>query len=266
LEPPPVEESSDTPEPAQTEPEVADPAPSNCPSDMVEVAGDFCPDAAEECIRWAEAVHRNGESDIDPNVCEEFRFPSRCASRQRVPMHFCIDRYEWPNRAGEVPATLTSWQQAKASCESVGKRLCSEEEWTLACEGPEMKPYPYGDGYHRDSTACNIDNRPWLDPETTPFEELDKRKCSGEMSACRSDFGVYDMVGNVDEWVYNDRGNVDHAPYVSGLMGGHWVYGIRNRCRAITVSHQPSFSYYVTGARCCSDSESEEESDSAQAR
>ncbi len=61
------------------------------------------------------------------------------------------------------------------------------------------------------------------------------------------------MTGNVDEWVFNTHGNAHHEPWISGLMGGHWVYGVRNRCRAITESHEPAFTFYVTGARCCSD-------------
>jgi formylglycine-generating enzyme required for sulfatase activity len=146
-----------------------------------------------------------------------------------------------------------SWLEAKYSCASVGKRLCTDDEFTFACEGPQMKPYPYGDGYKRDSSACNIDRRPWIDPWVNPFEVVDRRTASGAFERCHSDFGVYDIVGNVDEWVYNTRGRTDRAPWVSGLMGGHWVAGIRNRCRAITDSHEPTFVFYVTGARCCAD-------------
>ncbi len=222
-----------------------------CPDDMVEVEGDFCPEALEECLRWIDKDHQNPGGAVDPNMCAEFRSPSRCRSKERVPMHFCIDRYEWPNRPGEVPATAMSWLEAKAACEGAGKRLCNGEEWTFACEGEAMKPYPYGDGYHRDSSACNMDVNPWMDPVATPFARLDKRTPSGAFASCQSDTGVFDLTGNVDEWVYNESGSPDHVPYVSGLMGGHWVHGVRNRCRAITVTHEPHFSFYVTGTRCC---------------
>jgi sulfatase modifying factor 1 len=234
---------------APTEPSPPETPASACPDDMVEVAGDFCPAVIQECLKWLDEDHTNKRGAVDPNMCAEFRRKSRCVASKR-PMHYCVDRYEWPNRAGELPTTGMSWHEAKASCESVGKRLCTEDEWTFACEGPRMKPYPYGDGYRRDETACNTDV-PWRDPQTSSLEELDKRVPSGSRERCRSDFGAYDMVGNADEWVFNTQGHARREPWISGMMGGHWVHGVRNRCRALTDWHEPTFTFYVTGARCC---------------
>ena len=55
---------------------------------------------------------------------------------------FCMDRYEFPNRKGEVPATCASWADAKAICGHVGKRLCGEKEWEAACRGPAQRRPP----------------------------------------------------------------------------------------------------------------------------
>jgi formylglycine-generating enzyme required for sulfatase activity len=224
-----------------------------CPEDMVEVRGAFCPDVVQECLRWIDKEHKNKLGVVDPNMCEKFRRPSKCISARRVPMHFCVDRYEWPNIAGALPESRMSWLDVRANCEAAGKRLCTEDEWTFACEGPDSKPYPYGDGYHRDAQACNADQSAWTDPWLTPFEKLDHRSPSGAHASCRSDFGVYDMVGNVDEWVVNTHGKSNRYPWISGLKGGHWVRGVHNQCRYMTDSHEPAFSFYVTGARCCSD-------------
>ena len=73
-------------------------------------------------------------------------------------MHFCIDRFEYPNRKGEYPVVYVDWYESNRICESDGKRLCTEEEWTFACEGEEALPYPYG--YDRDKDACLVD-KPW---------------------------------------------------------------------------------------------------------
>ncbi len=140
-----------------------------CPPDMVEVKGDFCPTVLQECLRWVDKDHANKLGVVDPNMCAEFRFPSLCTSSKLVPMHFCVDRYEWPNVPGEVPATRMSWVEARSNCQAIGKRLCTDQEWTFACEGPSMKPYPYGDGYHRDSSACNMDRRPWIESLDAPL-------------------------------------------------------------------------------------------------
>lgn len=235
-----------------------------CPSDMVEVEGDFCPAVVQECLKWLDPDNKGANG---PARCAEFR-QTKCLSRARVHMHFCIDKYEWPNRAGVLPQVKMSYYDAERACSTVGKRLCDADEFTLSCEGPDMKPYPYGDGYHRDSSACNID-RPAIDPfkhpidpvtgkvnrsidsGERPLEEVDQREPAGSHPECVSPYGAYDMVGNADEWVYNPRGNRHKGPWYSGLKGGHWVNGARNRCRPMTEAHGPDFSFYVTSTRCC---------------
>jgi formylglycine-generating enzyme required for sulfatase activity len=154
---------------------------------------------------------------------------------------------------------MASWNEARASCESFGKRLCADTEWTLACEGPERQPYPYGDGYVRNDQACNID-KPYIwpkperifDPKTQEEElsRLDQREPSGSRDACVSPFGVRDMVGNVDEWVINE--SQFGKPYRSGLKGGYWG-PVRTRCRPMTTAHEEAFRYYQIGFRCCGD-------------
>jgi hypothetical protein len=233
---------------AQPSPSLAEGA---CGPDMVEVEGDYCPLVTQTCLRW-----------LDPETklqCAEFAPPTAsaaCALKTQH-KHFCIDRYEWPNRVRALPRIMVNYGEAKASCESVGKRLCSDTEWTLACEGPERHPYPYGGGYVRDGAACNIDE-PYIDPRPdklydakTQDEEisrLDQRESSGSRTACVSPYGVHDMVGNVDEWVHN----VSQAekPYASGLKGGYWG-PVRTRCRPMTTAHDEVFRYYQIGFRCC---------------
>jgi formylglycine-generating enzyme len=209
----------------------------------VEVAGDFCPAALETCLKWIDVDNPRG-----PNVCAEFAAPTRCLSQKKQYIHVCIDRYEWPNVVGALPSSRVSWIDAKRMCTDNGKRLCTSEEWTFACEGRDMKPYSYG--YVRDETACNT-GRKWIDPWVNDFEIVDKRDRSGAHPKCVSDFGTFDQLGNADEWVFNTEGFEHRSPWISGLMGGHWVGGIHNRCRYMTVSHEPGFQFYVTGFRCC---------------
>jgi sulfatase modifying factor 1 len=225
-------------------------APS-CPDEMVEVDGDYCPVAVQKCLRW-----------LDPTTklqCAEF---DRSATAGKCPVktehkHFCVDRYEWPNLAGATPITMTNWYEAKSTCERAGKRLCSDTEWTLACEGQDRQPYPYGDGYARDDQACNID-KPYIVPDEEKFADprtaseeaarLDQREPSGVRNSCVSPYGVHDMVGNVDEWVVNV--SQQGKPFQSGLKGGYWG-PVRTRCRPMTTAHEERFRYYQIGFRCC---------------
>lgn len=219
-----------------------------CGKDMVEVEGDYCPYVYQRCLRW-----------IDPKTklqCAEFAPSSKCLMPTQK-KHFCIDKYEWPNKAGEKPVFMASWVEAKDACAAVGKRLCADTEWTLACEGPAHLPYPYG--LKRDPAVCNIDKpypmpRPDLvyNPETQADElaRLDQREPSGARTSCTSPFGVRDMAGNVDEWVVNETQN--GKPYKSGLKGGYWG-PVRTRCRPMTTGHEETFRYYQIGFRCCGD-------------
>ena len=236
------------------------PGEAGCPPEMVEVEGDYCPLVEQKCLRWLDpATHLQ---------CAEFDKTAAAACPVKTQhKRFCIDRYEWPNKVGALPRYMASWYEAKASCAATGKRLCSDTEWTLACEGEDRRPYPYGDGYERDQQACNID-KPYIwphaekvyDPRTSSDElaRLDQREASGSRAACVSPYGVHDMVGNVDEWVVN----VSQAgkPHLSGLKGGYWG-PVRTRCRPMTTAHDETFRYYQIGFRCCGEAQSAEGGD-----
>lgn len=224
----------------------------DCPEGSVLVDGDYCPLVEEVCLKHVDALGQAVPAPSDGSLgrCAEFRFPTKCLV-PKVHVRYCIDKYEYPNIKGQIPRSWMNWYEAKSACETQGKRLCTRTEWTFACEGPDIKPYPYGDGYHRDKTACNFDNdESGVDVHADSKSQrlLDRfLKPSGSMPKCISPFGVYDMPGNLDEFVVNETGR----PYKSGLMGGH-VFGVRNACRPMTDSHNESFSWYETTGRCCS--------------
>lgn len=245
-------------EPPEEPVEVAAPATTTtpkasgpCPETMQLVEGSFCTGLAHTCKRYI---------DERMDRCGEFQPQSRCLGKQ-LPMRFCIDQYEYPNRLGEKPLLGVTWLEANKLCEAQGKRLCTADEWTFACEGQGGVPYPYG--YSRDKDACNID-KPYIypndaayaNPQTREAEiaRLDQREPSGAREACVSPFGVFDMTGNVDEWVLLERGSLQHPPYKSALKGGYWG-PVRNRCRPITATHNPWHSGYQIGLRCCLDPE-----------
>lgn len=229
-----------------------DRAASACPDGMVLVEGEYCPFVGHRCLRPLD-----GGSDR----CAEYATETICEGKlehKRV----CVDRYEYPNLEGVKPAVMVDFLEAQAACQAEGKRLCTGSEWTLACEGRERLPYPYG--YTRDDAACNID-RPHPEPDLPAFSHprqvaaevarLDQRVASGEMSRCESPYGVRDMTGNVDEWVVNEAHDEPvpegkTRPYVSGLKGGYWG-PVRDRCRPMTTFHNEWFRFYQVGFRCC---------------
>ncbi len=230
-----------------TEPGAAEPAELACAAGMVEVVGDYCAELPEQrCLRWVTST-TNGR-------CAEFA-PSEACAAPTVRKHFCVDRFEYPNVSGQKPLVMKSWLEAATLCGAAAKRLCNDSEWTLACEGPERLPYPYG--LARDATACNIDKPPITVREEhlrdrarrdAEAKRLWQGEPSGARDRCKSAFGVQDMTGNVDEWVVNEKGK----PHRSALKGGYWSW-VRGRCRPLTDGHAEDFRYYQIGFRCCSD-------------
>lgn len=236
---------------------------SACPEDMVEIQGDYCPNLQIECLYNVDLDGtRHTPGDIN-KACGEYKNPSKCLS-EVVHMHFCIDRYEWPNKKGTVPQDWMTFFDAEKAVASVGKRICTHKEWTLAAEGPNTHPLPYGDGFHR-QRLCNFDNpNPGIDVMKSkhPNDETSVKLRallvpSGSMADCVSDFGVHDMSGNIDEWVINESSqdmcvNKTSGNCRTGLMGGH-IWHVRNASRPMTTVHGAGFSWYETGVRACKD-------------
>ncbi|OQX66960.1 MAG: hypothetical protein B6A08_17795 [Sorangiineae bacterium NIC37A_2] len=260
-------------EPKESKDEVA-----HCPPDMVYVEGDYCtassnphepdqfgntPGGGQPDI---EAVERECKREwyAEQNkkrVCEEFSPEVTCKGKF-VKKRFCIDRYEWPNKKGENPEVMNRFHQAQIKCAAVGKRLCTESEWTFACEGPDMDPFPYG--LTRDATKCHGDE-PWDSPnmkkvaarDPEELRRLYKAKPSGE-TGCKSDFGVYDLPGNADEIAASETFSGKGAHFDSVTTGGPWYKGVRNQCRPKIYTHDEGFYYYYLSFRCCAEPDGQE--------
>jgi hypothetical protein len=215
-----------------------------CPADMVQVDGEYCTEVRQNCTKWLD----------DPTLpyarCGEYEPQATCVG-ERVKMKYCIDRYEYTKPGEKLPMNHGSFVVASDTCKSLGKRVCTEGEWNFACEGEEMKPYPYG--WKREA-KCNQD-RPkeeLYDQNNKQYEVLaDRRMPAGANPECVSPFGVYDMVGNLDEPVLREEARYAY-PYRNGLKGGWWMPA-RNRCRPATTKHDDHYHDIQVGVRCCSD-------------
>lgn len=161
--------------------------------------------------------------------------------------------------SGVLPQGYLSANQAEAACAAGGKRLCSEAEWVTACRGEDQRDFPYGDKYEQGT--CNVyreshpsamlhDNSArYHDDPRNHLVEVAGRPFLQEtgMSRCASRWGddaVFDMVGNLDEWVADAEGV---------FVGGFYSRGTRSGCQSRVSAHVRSYADYSTGARCCKD-------------
>ena len=223
-----------------------------CPAGMKLVDGDYCTDVDYECKKsWYDKSNKK-------TVCEEFEPKSTCKG-EKVHKRYCMDTYTWPNEKGARPEVMNRFHQAEVKCAAVGKRMCTETEWTLACEGPKMLPFPYG--YVRDTNKClgdvewdapNMKKVAARDPEE--LARLWKGVRNGSQPECISAYGVADLPGNTDEVVSSETYSSDfRGKYDSVHSGGPWYKGVRNQCRPKIYTHDEGFYYYFLGFRCCAE-------------
>jgi hypothetical protein len=174
------------------------------------------------------------------------------------------------SRPNVMPQGYIDERQAARACTRGGKRLCRLDEWRTACKGPKVSRFPYGNG--RRARACNdhegserphpvvqLFNR--AAPPGTSRSEMwgvawmnDPRLHdpgagllpTGASPDCTNEFGVFDMVGNLHEWVDDPSGSFAGGFFMDTRLNGEG-------CDYLTTAHAPTYHDYSTGFRCCAD-------------
>jgi len=155
---------------------------------------------------------------------------------------------------GNRPASYISWNDSKAFCEWAGKRLPTEAEWERACRAGTNTAYSFGDDPGLLGTYA------WYFSNSGSMTHPVGEKTPNAL-------GLYDMHGNVWEWVadwydgsYYSVSPLNNPPGPSSgtykvLRGGAWNYGgyggyvdyLRSGYRSYGG---PGDSYSFFGCRC----------------
>jgi Sulfatase-modifying factor enzyme 1 len=126
-------------------------------------------------------------------------------TKPRDKQFHCNNRYA---DRSDHPINCIDWKQATAFCEAQTKRLPTEREWELAARGGE-RYFEYAWGNEPpDGRTC------WKQPHSCPVR-----------SFAAGAFGLYDMTGNVWEWVDDYYGPYPWPPDVGFsrvYRGGGW--------------------------------------------
>jgi formylglycine-generating enzyme required for sulfatase activity len=146
----------------------------------------------------------------------------------------------WPAASGEEnhPVRGVTWDQADAYCKWKNKRLPKEAEWEAAGRGPGTSPplYPWGTEPDADGKTQNL-------PNQNTYEV-------GSQSFNKSPFGVFDMLGNVWEWIGDPYGSLEAGKKI--LHGSQYGNILDLAFRLQVVSDDPNY-VPQAGFRCAAD-------------
>lgn len=163
------------------------------------------------------------------------------------------DRKPRPDMVNK-PVFGLQWKRCKKYCEWKGKRLPTEAEWERSAKGIENRSYPWGNEPPNGERA-NFGNCCFIQKGTVLSEV-------GSFDQGKSPDGVFDLGGNVAEWVYDwyDKKYYKKGDYKNPkgpdkgkyhvIRGGAWnslpVY-LRSSSR---YGDSDAKDYYGIGCRC----------------
>jgi len=145
-------------------------------------------------------------------------------SGYQVPVNLRFGQTFPPSKL-EHPVANVTVMDAEAYCKWAGKRLPTEAEWEKACAGPGGRQYPWGNGWS--GSACT--NRTNSGDRTTPV---------GSRPACKSQYGIMDLGGNVWEWT---------ADWYKSYPGGPFTFDFTGKKRVVKGG---SYFYSIYLLRC----------------
>jgi sulfatase modifying factor 1 len=154
------------------------------------------------------------------------------------------------------PVTQVSWFDAVSYCEWRGKRLPTESEWEKAARGIKGNVFPWGAIHPKGKATFN---RKWRGIITMTDV--------GIYPAGKSVYGLYDMAGNVWEWVadwydykyYKKKIRENPKGPDTGefkvVRGGSWVNHADSLHSAFRRWSRPEVRFNDTGFRCAKNAE-----------
>jgi formylglycine-generating enzyme len=172
--------------------------------------------AAPECS-WNVSFTPDATCMANPSVCQG----TGCANHPQV----CIDMCD-----------------ALSYCDAVGKQLCSVSQWSSACTLNGVNQHTYGNTFA--PGKCHD----FSDPNSSMTVPV------GSMPECQSSVpgftGVFDLEGNVSEWVDECTGSAGAADMCE-TRGSTFGVGAATQDCSTSGSLERAGVFFKLGFRCC---------------
>lgn len=154
------------------------------------------------------------------------------------------------------PVVLITWFGANGYAEYFGYRLPLEIEWERAARGDKKISYPWGEFLDESYANFNFSNHNimrllnYKHPITSPVGFFNGKDYDGyKTNDAKSFFGLYDMAGNVWEWIGDKYERMSDR-----FMKGGSFRNYDNNLRVWTRnSARPDYSGIDVGFRCVRD-------------
>ena len=165
-----------------------------------------------------------------------------------------------------LPVVRMNWAEASAVCSAVGGRLPTEAEWEYAARGGiDDARYPWGNEapVHTEGAQNGAAFSPLQEPGDSSIGKIDPNSRPARVGIFAPNrFGLYDMGGNLLEWVadwygpYPDGGVTDPRGPLSGdrrILRGGWFESYPRGLRSSLRYFFPDARYGSGGVRCARD-------------